>query len=157
MKVICIVVGKTDSKWLKEGIETFSERIKHYVPFEIKVIPGLKNIRNLTTSQQKEKEGELINSCLNGKGEVYLLDESGNEFSSREFAGFLEKKMIMACRELIFVIGGPYGFSENLVRQVNGKVSLSKLTFSHQLVRLLFVEQLYRAFSIIRGESYHND
>jgi 23S rRNA (pseudouridine1915-N3)-methyltransferase len=157
MKVTLLVTGKTDSRWLAEGIDTYITRLKHYITIDMKVLPGLKNTRNMPVELQKEKEGQQILEYLEGKSEVYLLDEAGQHYSSRELAAFIEKKMVAACRELVFVIGGPFGFSEQVAKISSGKISLSKLTFSHQMVRLLFVEQLYRSHTIIRGESYHND
>jgi 23S rRNA (pseudouridine1915-N3)-methyltransferase len=157
MKVTLLVTGKTDSKWLSEGIDTFINRLKHYTTLEMKVLPDPKNTRNMPVGLQKEKEGQQILDYLEGKNEVYLLDEGGQQYTSRELAAFIEKKMVTACREIVFVIGGPFGFSEQVIKISSGKISLSKLTFSHQMVRLLFVEQLYRAHTIIRGESYHND
>lgn len=157
MKIWLVVSGKTVAPWLQQGLEEYLKRIKFYIPFEFKVIPELKNSRNLPVGVQKEKEGEALLSFLEGKNEVYLLDERGEEYASRELAGFLEKKMVAGCRDLIFVIGGPYGFSEKVSEQSTGKISLSKLTFSHQMVRLLFAEQLYRALSILRGDPYHHE
>jgi 23S rRNA (pseudouridine1915-N3)-methyltransferase len=157
MKITLVVTGKTDSKWLQEGIDTFVNRLKHYSPIEIKVLPDLKNTRNMPVELQKEKEGLQMIPVLEGKNDIFLLDEGGKQLSSRELAAFLEKKMIAACRELIFVVGGPFGFSQQIENMATGKISLSRLTFSHQMVRLLFAEQLYRAFTIIRGEAYHND
>lgn len=157
MKVWLVITGKTDSPWLKQGIEVYVKRLKHYIPFEMKIVADLKNTANLTSAAQKEKEGEMILPLLEGKSEVYLLDERGEEFTSRGLAGLLERKMVSGCRDLVFVIGGPYGISDNVAKKSTGKISLSKLTFSHQMVRLLFVEQLYRAFTIIRGEPYHHD
>jgi 23S rRNA (pseudouridine1915-N3)-methyltransferase len=157
MKVTLLVTGKTDSKWLSEGIDTYIKRLRHYTDLEMKVLPDLRNTRNMPVELQKEKEGQQISDYLEGKSEVYLLDEGGKHYTSRELSAFIEKKMVAACRELVFVIGGPFGFSEHVVRLSTGKISLSRLTFSHQMVRLLFVEQLYRSFTIIRGESYHND
>jgi 23S rRNA (pseudouridine1915-N3)-methyltransferase len=157
MKITLVVTGKTDSKWLREGIDTFVNRLKHYSPIEIKVLPDLKNTRNMPVELQKEKEGLQMIPVLEGKNDIFLLDEGGKQLSSRELAAFMEKKMIAACRELIFVVGGPFGFSQQIENMATGKISLSRLTFSHQMVRLLFAEQLYRAFTIIRGEAYHND
>jgi 23S rRNA (pseudouridine1915-N3)-methyltransferase len=157
MKITLVVTGKTDSKWLQEGIDTFVNRLKHYSPIEIKVLPDLKNTRNMPVELQKEKEGLQMIPVLEGKNDIFLLDEGGKQLSSRELAAFLEKKMIAACRELIFVVGGPFGFSQQIENMATGKISLSRLTFSHQMVRLLFAEQLYRAFTIIKGEAYHND
>lgn len=157
MKITLVVTGKTDSKWLLEGIDTYIKRLKHYTTIEMKVLPDLKNTRNMPVELMKEKEGQQMLSVLEGKNDIFLLDEGGQQFSSRELAGFLEKKMNAACRDLVFVIGGPFGFSDQIKIMAAGKISLSRLTFSHQMVRLLFAEQLYRAYTIIRGESYHND
>ncbi|MFZ5430532.1 MAG: 23S rRNA (pseudouridine(1915)-N(3))-methyltransferase RlmH [Bacteroidota bacterium] len=157
MKITLVVTGKTDSEWLKKGIDVYWNRLRHYASIEMKVLPDLKNTRNMPEDLQREKEGQQIIACLDGKNDTYLLDEGGQHFSSREFSRFIERKMIAGSRELTFVIGGPFGFSEQVTRMATGKISLSRLTFSHQMVRLLFAEQLYRAFTIIRGESYHND
>jgi len=157
MKIWLVVVGKTDAGYLREGLEVYLKRLKFYVPFEMKELPGLKNARNLTEAVQKEKEGELLLQFLEGKSDVYLLDEGGEQFTSRGLATFLEKKMVAGGRDLVFVIGGPYGFSKQVQEKAAGKISLSQLTFSHQMVRLLFAEQLYRAFTILKGEPYHHD
>ena len=138
-------------------MEIFCKRIPHYIPFEMKVIPDLKNTRNLTEDQQKEKEGELILQQLTGGDELILLDEKGQQKSSVGFARFLEKKMLVGTKQLIFVIGGPYGFSAKVYEKAAQKMSLSAMTFSHQMVRLIFLEQLYRAFTIIKGEPYHHE
>lgn len=156
MKISLLVIGKTDEDYLQKGIELFLKRIPHYLPFEMKVIPDLKNSKNLSVQQQKEKEGELLLQQLTSQDEVFLLDEQGMEASSVEFARFLEKKMIAGTKRLVMVIGGPYGFSEAIYTRANGKISLSRLTFSHQMVRLIFVEQLYRAMTILKGEPYHH-
>lgn len=157
MKIVLLVVGKTEMSWLKQGIELYLQRLKFYTPFEIKVIPGLKNAGTLSPAVQKEKEGQIILPFLTGKNEVYLLDETGREYSSVEMASFIENKINTGCRELTFVIGGPYGFSHKPVEWCAGKISLSKMTFSHQMARLLFVEQLYRAFTILKGVPYHHE
>jgi 23S rRNA (pseudouridine1915-N3)-methyltransferase len=157
MKITLIVTGKTDEAWLKEGLEVYIRRLKHYIPFELKILPDIKGTRNLTAEQQKEKEGQLMKQALDNRGEVYLLDENGIQYTSRGLAGFIEKRMVASSRELVFIIGGPFGFSDDMKSVAKGKISLSMLTFSHQMVRLLFMEQLYRAFTIIRGEAYHND
>ena len=156
MKICLLVIGKTDEAYLQKGIELFSKRIPHYISFEMKIIPDIKNSKNLSEDQQKEKEGELIFQQINTADELFLLDEQGMEVSSIEFARFLEKKMISGIKRLVFVIGGPYGFSGNVYSRANGKVSLSKMTFSHQMVRLIFLEQLYRAMTILKGEPYHH-
>jgi len=156
MKICLLVIGKTDEAYLQKGMELFLKRIPHYISFELKVIPDIKNSKNLSEEQQKEKEGELILQQINASDELFLLDENGMEFSSVEFARFLEKKMIAGNKRLVFVIGGPYGFSASVYAKTTGKVSLSKMTFSHQMVRLIFLEQLYRAMTILKGEPYHH-
>lgn len=156
MKICLMVIGKTDEPYLQKGIELFLKRIPHYVPFELKIIPDLKNSKNLSEEQQKEKEGELIIQQLTGFDELILLDEQGTEVSSVAFARFLEKKMLSGIKRLVFVIGGPYGFSESVYSKAAGTISLSKMTFSHQMVRLIFTEQLYRAMTILKGEPYHH-
>jgi 23S rRNA (pseudouridine1915-N3)-methyltransferase len=156
MKILMLVIGKTDEDYLQKGIELFLKRIPHYLPFEMKVIPDLKNSKNLSVQQQKEKEGELILQQITAQDEVFLLDELGIESSSIEFARFLEKKMIAGTKRLVMIIGGPYGFSEAIYNRANGKLSLSHMTFSHQMVRLIFLEQLYRAMTILKGEPYHH-
>lgn len=156
MKISLLVIGKTDEAYLQKGLEIFLKRIPHYVPFEMKVIPDIKNAKNLSEEQQKDKEGELILQQILPSDELYLLDENGLEASSVDFARFLEKKMLSGIKRLVFVIGGPYGFSGNVYSRAIGKISLSKMTFSHQIVRLIFAEQLYRAFTILKGEPYHH-
>lgn len=156
MKTILILVGKTVNKHFAAGINDYSERISHYMPFEILHIPELKNTRKLTEEQQKTMEGELILKAIQPSDTVVLLDEHGKEFRSMEYAGWLEHKRNVS-RRLVFVIGGPYGFSEEVYGRANEKISLSKMTFSHQMVRLIFTEQLYRACTIIKGEPYHHE
>ncbi|MDP2335000.1 MAG: 23S rRNA (pseudouridine(1915)-N(3))-methyltransferase RlmH [Bacteroidota bacterium] len=156
MKIYLLVIGKTDEAYLQNGIDIFLKRIPHYISFEMRVIPDLKKSKNLSEEQQKEKEGELIIQQLTSSDELFLLDEQGIETSSVEFARFLEKKMGSGIKRLVFVIGGPYGFSGNVYSRANGKLSLSRMTFSHQMVRLIFAEQLYRAMSILKGEPYHH-
>ncbi|QGY43700.1 23S rRNA (pseudouridine(1915)-N(3))-methyltransferase RlmH [Maribellus comscasis] len=157
MKLTLLVVGKTDKIYIKQAIEEYTKRLKHYVSFEIQIIADIKNAKNLTTSQQKTMEGKLILSKDYSGKEIHLFDEGGKMFSSREFARFIEKKMVSGLKEVVFVIGGPYGFSNEVYKQANSKISLSRLTFSHQMARLLCVEQIYRAFTIIKGEPYHHD
>ena len=156
MKICLLVIGKTDETYLQSGIELFLKRIPHYISFEMKVIPDLKNSKNLSEQQQKEKEGELILQQITVSDELFLLDEQGIESTSVEFARFLEKKMIAGIKRLVIVIGGPYGFSSGIYARANGKLSLSRMTFSHQMVRLIFAEQLYRAMTILKGEPYHH-
>ncbi len=156
MKTKLIVVGKTVDKNIIKGIEDYVGRIAHYMPFEITVIPELKNTKKLSTASQKEQEGELILKQLQPSDTVVLLDEHGKEYRSIEFASWIEKQQQTA-RCLTFVVGGPYGFSSAVYSRANGKLSLSKMTFSHQMIRLLFVEQIYRACTIIKGEPYHHE
>jgi 23S rRNA (pseudouridine1915-N3)-methyltransferase len=156
MKICLLVIGKTDETYLQKGIEIYLKRIPHYISFEMKTIPDLKNSKNLSEEQQKEKEGELILHQLSPSDEVLLLDETGLENSSIDFARFLERKMVSGNKRLVFVIGGPYGFSGSVYSRANWKVCLSRMTFSHQMVRLIFVEQLYRAMTILKGEPYHH-
>lgn len=156
MKIILLVIGKTDEAYLQKGLEIFLKRIPHYVSFEMKVIPDIKNAKNLSEEQQKDKEGEMILQQILPSDELFLLDENGIEVSSVDFARFLEKKMLSGIKRMVFVIGGPYGFSGNVYSRAIGKISLSKMTFSHQMVRLIFAEQLYRALTILKGEPYHH-
>lgn len=156
MKTELILVSKTTDKHLAVGINDYTERISHYIPFEITVIPDLKNTKSLTEEQQKNKEGELILQKLQPSDTVVLLDEHGKEYRSIEFADWLQRKQNTA-RRLVFVVGGPYGFSDAVYARAIEKLSLSKMTFSHQMVRLLFVEQIYRACTIIKGEPYHHE
>lgn len=156
MKTMLILVGKTVNKHFVAGINDYTERIGHYMPFEITTIPELKNTKNITSEQQKLLEGELIMKQLQPSDTVVLLDEHGREPRSIEFAKWLEQKRNTA-RRLIFIIGGPYGFSEQVYKRADEKISLSKMTFSHQMVRLIFTEQLYRACTIIKGEPYHHE
>lgn len=156
MKTILLLVGKTQNKNFQAGISDYSERITHYMPFEIKVIPELKNTRNLTEEQQKAREGELILKELQPADTVVLMDEHGKELRSVELARWLQGKQAIS-RRLVFVIGGPYGFSPEVYARANEQLSLSKMTFSHQMVRLIMVEQLYRACTIIKGEPYHHE
>lgn len=156
MKTILILVGKTVNKHFIAGIEDYSERISHYMPFEIVTIPELRNTKNISEEQQKISEGDLILRQIQPSDTVVLLDEHGKEFRSIEYARWLQQKQQTA-RRLVFVIGGPYGFSDAVYSRSNEKISLSKMTFSHQMVRLIFTEQLYRACTIIKGEPYHHE
>ncbi len=156
MKTLLLLVGKTQDKHFVAGINDYAERIGHYMPFEIKVIPELRNTKNLTEQQQKTQEGELLLRQMQPSDTVVLLDEHGTEHRSVEFAAWLQKKQNTA-RRLVFVIGGPYGFSEAVYKRANEMVSLSRMTFSHQMVRLVFTEQIYRACTIIKGEPYHHE
>ncbi|MFV0366134.1 MAG: 23S rRNA (pseudouridine(1915)-N(3))-methyltransferase RlmH [Mangrovibacterium sp.] len=157
MKIKLVVIGKTDKNYLQEGVEVFTKRIPHYIAFDYTIIPDIKNTKKLSQEQQKQKEGELILAQLGTGDELVLLDEKGKEFRSVDFALYLEHKMINSSRTLVFCIGGPYGFSPEVYAKAEGKISLSKMTFSHQMVRLIFCEQLYRALSILKGEPYHHE
>ncbi len=157
MRATLILVGKTVNKHFVELIDDYAERVKHYIGFDITMIPELKNTKNLSTEQQKQQEGELILKQLQGGDHVVLLDEHGKEMRSVEFSAYMEQKMQTVSKRLVFVIGGPYGFSQDVYARANEKMSLSKMTFSHQMVRLIFVEQLYRAMTIMRGEPYHHE
>ena len=156
MKTILILVGKNTDKNFQSGISDYADRITHYMPFDIVTIPELKNTKSLSEEQQKTMEGELILKQLQPSDTLVLLDEHGKELRSIELAKWLEQKQQTA-RRLVFVIGGPYGFSEAVYNRANEKLSLSKLTFSHQMVRLVFTEQIYRACTIIKGEPYHHE
>ena len=156
MKTALILVGKTNDPHLQAIISDYAERITHYMLFEIIVIPELKNAKSLSEEQQKVREGELIMKQLTAQDTVILLDERGKQYRSLEFAKWIEKQQLTA-RRLVFVIGGPYGFSSTIYDRANGKISLSMMTFSHQLVRTIFTEQLYRACTIIKGEPYHHE
>lgn len=156
MKTELILVGKTNDKLYAHAIDDYRERIGHYMPFHVTVIPELKNTKSMTEQQQKEKEGELLLQKIQATDTVVLLDEHGKELRSMEFAGWMERKQSSA-RRLVFVVGGPYGFSQAVYDRANEALSLSKMTFSHQMVRLIFVEQLYRACTIIKGEPYHHE
>ena len=156
MKTILIQVGTTVNKHSIAGINDYVERVNHYMPFEVVTIPELKNTKNLTEDQQKQAEGELILKQLQPSDTVVLLDEHGSEYRSIEFARWLEQKRNTA-RRLVFVIGGPYGFSKDVYARANEQLSLSKMTFSHQMIRLTFTEQIYRACTIIKGEPYHHE
>ncbi len=157
MKVIFLVVGKTTDKHISALVDEYIARIKHYLPFEMEVIPELKNAKSLTFEQQKNAEGELIRKRLADGDLVVLLDEGGREFRSVEFADYMQRQQASGFRRLVFIVGGPYGFSEDVYRAAKEKISLSRLTFSHQMVRLFFVEQVYRAMTILRGEPYHHE
>ena len=156
MKITLLVVGKTTSAQIESLIQEYQKRLTHYLPFALQVIPELKNTKALTPDQQKQAEGELILRAVAQSADLVLLDEHGKEFRSIEFADYIQKKMSSG-RDVVFVVGGPYGFSEAVYQRANGKISLSKMTFSHQMVRLFFVEQIYRAMTILRGEPYHHE
>lgn len=157
MKISLVVIGKTDAAYFVDAINEYKNRLVHYIPFEMEVIPDIKNVKNLREDQQKEKEGELILKTLQPGDYLVLLDEHGKSFTSMEFATYLERKMHVVSKRLVFVIGGPYGFSEAVYKAASEKISLSKMTFSHQMIRLIFVEQIYRAMTILNNEPYHHE
>jgi 23S rRNA (pseudouridine1915-N3)-methyltransferase len=156
MNIKLIAVGKTDHKNLQLLIDEYQKRLSFYVKFEFEILADIKNVKNLSENQQKEKEGEMILSKIGSTDQLILLDENGKNYSSINFAGELQKKMNSGIKTLVFVIGGPYGFSSEVYEKANGKISLSTMTFSHQMVRLFFIEQLYRAFTILKNEPYHH-
>jgi len=157
MKIKLIAIGKTDDKNLIQLIDGYQKRLQHYCKFEFEMIPDIKNVKNLSENQQKEKEGASILKKITSTDQLILLDEKGYEFRSIEFSRFLQKKMNSGIKQLVFVIGGPYGFSETVYQKAQGKLSLSKMTFSHQMIRLFMVEQLYRGFTILKNEPYHHE
>ena len=157
MKISLIVIGKTDASYFVDAINEYKNRLVHYIPFEMEIISDIKNVKNLREEQQKEKEGELILKMLQPGDYLVLLDEHGKSFTSIEFATYLERKMHVVSKRLVFVIGGPYGFSEAVYKAASEKISLSKMTFSHQMIRLIFVEQIYRAMTILNNEPYHHE
>ena len=157
MKFTLLVVGRTVEKHYITAIDDYVARTKHFTQFDMEVIPELKNTKSLSAEQQKEKEGELILKALQPGDVVVLLDEHGKEFRSIEFADWIEKKMHTVNKRLVFIIGGPYGFAPKVYQAAQEKISLSKMTFSHQMIRLIFVEQLYRAFTILNNNPYHHD
>jgi len=157
VKVKLIVIGKTKSKFLIEGENEYQKRLKHYCKFSELIIPDIKNGGKLSKKELKEKEGNLILECIKDGDYVILLDDKGLKISSTSFAEFLNKKMVSSTNELVFVVGGAFGFCESVYKRANTKLSLSKMTFSHQMVRIIFKEQLYRAFTILKGEKYHHE
>lgn len=156
MKIKLLTIGKTDNAALAQLIKTYEVRLKHYIQFSIEIIPDLKNTKNFSEEIQKEKEGDLILSKISTTDRMVLLDENGTSFDSIEFSKFLQKQMNSGIKQLVFVIGGPYGFSEKIYKKSQGKISLSKMTFSHQMVRLFTIEQIYRGFTILKNEPYHH-
>jgi len=157
MKITLLTVGKTEDAYLKEGIEKYVKRLKHYTRLQLIDLPELKNTKALTEQQQKTKEAELILKKITSLDYVILLDEKGIEFTSKQLATYLDKKSISSTSSLVFVVGGPYGFDDSVYERANDKLSLSRMTFSHQMIRLFFTEQLYRAFTILKGEPYHHE
>lgn len=156
MNIVLLTVGKTEASYWKEALAEYQRRLQHYVPFELQALPEVKNTKNLTMSQQKTQEGVLIRKAMQAGDWFVLLDEQGKEYTSMQFAAYLEKKIQIVSRRLVFVIGGPYGFSDEVYQIASERLSLSKMTFSHQMIRPIFVEQLYRAMTILRGEPYHH-
>lgn len=157
MNIRLLAIGKTDNKSLQSLIDEYTKRLSFYIKFDLEIIPDIKNVKNLSEAQQKEKEGELILSKISATDQLILLDENGSTFSSVAFSDYLQKKMNGGIKTLVFVIGGPYGFSEEVYKKAQGKVSLSEMTFSHQMVRLFVIEQLYRGFTILKNEPYHHN
>ncbi len=157
MKIKLLAIGKTDNKHLIQLIDEYQNRLKHYIKFTLEIIPDIKNVKNLSEQQQKEKEGDLILSKLQPTDQLVLLDDKGKHYTSIEFSQYLQKKMNSGLKQLVIVIGGPYGFSETIYKKANGKISLSKMTFSHQMIRLFIVEQIYRGFTILKNEPYHHE
>jgi 23S rRNA (pseudouridine1915-N3)-methyltransferase len=157
MKITLLTVGKTTNANLVTLQDEYQNRLKFYIPFEMMVIPELKNTKNLSIAEQQEKEADLILKQLETSDEVVLLDDKGKQFTSMGFSEYISKKMLASHKRMVFVVGGPYGFSERVYNRANGKVSLSAMTFSHQMIRLIFIEQLYRAMTILKGEPYHHE
>lgn len=156
MNITLLCIGKTDNKQLQVLIDTYSKRLGHYIKFSIEIIPDIKNAKHLSQTEQKVKEGQQFLKKLHTQDHIVLLDEKGKEYHSLGFAKFLQKKMNGGFKTLVFLIGGPYGFSDEIYHKAHAKVSLSQMTFSHQMVRLFMVEQLYRGFTILKGEPYHH-
>ena len=156
MNIKLLAIGKTDNKALQTLIDDYTKRLSFYIKFELEIIPDVKNVKNLSEIQQKEKEAELILSKISATDHLILLDENGTTFSSIGFSDYLQKKMNAGIKTLVFVIGGPYGFSEELYKKATGKIALSEMTFSHQMVRLFVIEQMYRGFTILKNEPYHH-
>jgi len=157
MKIKLLAIGKTDDKNLQLLIQKYEKRLKHYIKFELEIIPDLKNVKNLSETEQKEKEGDLILARVGATDQLLLLDDKGESYSSIGFSKLMQKKMNAGIRQLVLVIGGPYGFSEAVYKKAQGQLSFSKMTFSHQMIRLFVVEQIYRAFTILRNEPYHHE
>lgn len=157
MKICVIAIGKTDNNALEELMNDYLKRLQHYVKFEFTTIPDIKNVKSLSKDQQMIKEGDYLLKKLDSQDHLVLLDERGKMYSSLEFSEFLQKKMNSGLKNLVFAIGGPYGFSEDVKRRAHGSISLSKMTFSHQMIRLFVLEQIYRGFTILKGEPYHHD
>lgn len=157
MKIELAVIGKTSIGYLKQGIDEYIKRLKHYVPFEIKYIDDIKNTKNISEDLQKRTEGTKILSLLDKSDFVVLLDEHGKEYTSMQYSSYIQKRMLSGAKKVVFVIGGPYGFSQEVYDRANDKISFSKMTFNHEMIRLIFTEQLYRAYTIINHEPYHHE
>lgn len=156
MQIKLIAIGKTDRKQLQLLIDDYQKRLSFYIKFSFEIVPDIKNVKHLSETQQKQKEGDVILSKISNSDVLVLLDENGKHFTSVQFSQYLQKHMNSGIKQLVFVIGGPYGFSEDVYAKAQAKISLSKMTFSHQMVRLFFIEQLYRGFTILRNEPYHH-
>jgi len=157
MKIKVLVIGKTDDKNLQILIDKYEKRLRHYVKFQMEIIPDLKKTKNLSEKEQKEREGELLLKKISPMDQLWLLDEKGKTFKSIEFSTFIQMKMNAGIKQLIFAVGGPYGFSADVYQKAVGQISLSKMTFSHQMIRLFLTEQIYRAFTILKNEPYHHE
>lgn len=157
MKITLLAIGKTATKYIQDGIDVYLKRLSHYIPFELKILPDVKNTRAISADKQKELEEAIFMTAIQSGDVVVLLDERGKEMTSKEFSEYINKKMSVVHKNLIFVIGGPYGFSSGMYERAQDKISLSRMTFSHEMVRLFFVEQIYRGMTILRGEPYHHE
>lgn len=157
MKITLLTVGKTDKDWVRQGMDIYVSRLKHYIPFSVVEIPELRNVSSLTKDQIKVREGELILKNIRPSDDVILLDERGKEYTSVELAKVIQDKISYTGKDMVYIIGGAYGFSEAVYQRADSRISLSRMTFSHQMVRAIFVEQIYRAFTIMRGEPYHHE
>lgn len=157
MEIVLLTVGKTTQSYVQAGIEEFSKRLRHYLPYKIECLPDIKGGKSMTPDAQKEKEGEMILNYISAADQCILLDEHGSEFTSVGFSGYLQKIMACGRKRAVFVVGGPYGFSQNVYQRADSKLSLSKMTFTHEMIRLFFTEQVYRAMTILRGEPYHHE
>lgn len=157
MKILLMAVGRTTIDFVQQGIAEYLGRLRHYVPVEVKIIADLKRTAGLSSERQKQLEGEAILAALQPADQVVLLDENGREYTSREFAAWMERRLASGAKRVVFIVGGPFGFSPAVYDRADSKVSLSRMTFNHEMVRLFFVEQLYRSQTILRGEQYHHD
>ena len=157
MKISLFVIGKTNFAFVKEGIATYTKRLKRYVNFEMVELPDVKGAKNMSPDELKKREGEIFDKKIKSGDFIVLLDEKGKQFTSREFASFIQNKSLQSTKHLVFVVGGAYGFSEKMYQTAHSKISLSKMTFSHQIIRVIFMEQFYRAYTIINEDPYHND